>query len=89
MWTLYGKTQSKFNLPHSKIFLSLSPVGCFLLSLFPIERHLQFSLQILIAESMPTSHFTIDIMKVPKLSTLHVHDVVGNSVVCYQHHEGA
>ncbi len=65
-----------FSILHN--FLSLSLVGWFLLPLFPIGRHLHFSLRIGITENMPTSHFTLHIMKVPKRSTMHIHDVVGN-----------
>jgi hypothetical protein len=35
------------------------------------------------------SHITIHIMKVPKQSTMSVHDVTGKSVGNYLHHEGA
>ena len=67
-----------------KKFLSLSPIGWFLFSLFPIGRHLHFSLQIRIAENTPTSRFTIHIMKVPSslLSTF-MKQLAG---LC-QHHE--
>jgi hypothetical protein len=65
----------------------LSLVGWFLLLLFPIGRHLHFSLRIGIAENMPTSHFTLQIMKVPKRSTMRIHDVVGQ--IYYPHHESA
>jgi hypothetical protein len=58
-------------------FLSLSPIGWFVLSLLSIGRHLHFSLQIWIAENTPTSRFTIHIMKVLRQSSLRVHDVAG------------
>jgi hypothetical protein len=70
-------------------FLSLSPIGWFLFSLFPIGRHLHFSLRIHIAENMPTSFFTIHIMKVLRQSPIHVHDVAGKFAIYYPHHEGA
>jgi hypothetical protein len=70
-------------------FLSSSPTGWFLLPLFPIGQHLNFSLRIRIADNTSMSHFTIHIMKVPKWSTMHVHDVVGKSAVYYPHHESA
>jgi hypothetical protein len=66
----------------------LSPIGWFLLSLFPIGEHLHFSFRIKIAENTPTSRFTIHIMKVLRQSPMHIHDVVGKSAVCYPHHEG-
>jgi hypothetical protein len=44
--------------------VSLSPIGYFSLSWFPIGWHLHFSLQIRIAKNTPTSHITIHIMKV-------------------------
>jgi hypothetical protein len=69
-------------------FLSLSPIGWFLFSLFPIGRHLHFSLRISIAEITPTSSFTIHIMKVLRQSPIHVHDVAGKFVIYYPHHEG-
>jgi hypothetical protein len=72
-----------------KKFFSLSPIGWFLLSLFPIGRHLHFSFRIGIAENTPTSRFTIHILKVLRQSPKHIHDVVGKSAVCYPHHEGA
>ncbi len=81
---------------HSKLtfhilnnLFSLSPIGWFLFSWFPIGWHLNFSFRIRTAENMPTSHITIHIMKVPKQSTMSVHDVAGKSVVNYPHHEGA
>jgi hypothetical protein len=64
--------------------------------LFPIGRHLHFSLRIWIAEKTPliaentlTSHFTIHIMEVLRQSPMHIHDVAGKSAVYYPHHEGA
>jgi hypothetical protein len=72
-----------------KSLLSLSPIGWFLLSLFPIGRHLHFALRIRIAKNMPTSRFTIRIMKVLRQSPIRIHDVVGKSVIYYPHHEGA
>jgi hypothetical protein len=72
-----------------KNVLSLSPVGWFLLSLFPIGRHLHFSFQIRIAENTPKSRFTIHIMKVLRQSPMCIHDVVGKSAVYYPHHKGA
>jgi hypothetical protein len=70
-------------------FLSLSPIGWFLFSLFPIGRHLHFSLGIRIAENTPTSSFTIHIMKVLRQSPIHVHDVAGKFAIYYPHHESA
>jgi hypothetical protein len=70
-------------------FLSLSPIGWFLFSLFPIGRHLHFSLRIQIAENTPTSFFTIHIMKVLRQSPTYVHDVAGKFAIYYPHHEGA
>jgi hypothetical protein len=87
MWIVNGNTHSKYNNPHSKQFLYLSPIGWFLFSLFPIGRHLYFSLQIRIAENTPTSSFTILIMKVLRQSPIHVHDVVGKFAIYYPHHE--
>ncbi len=72
-----------------KSFLSLSPIGSFLLSLLLIGRHLHFSLRIRIAENTPTSHFTIHIMKVHRQSPMSIHDVVAKSVIYYPHREGA
>jgi hypothetical protein len=72
-----------------KSLLSLSPIGWFLLSLFPIGRHLHFSLRIRIAKNTPTFRFTIRIMKVLRQSPMRIHDVVGKSVIYYPHHEGA
>jgi hypothetical protein len=68
--------------------LFLSPIGWFLLSLFPIGPHLHFSFRIRIAENTPTSRFTIHIMKALRQSPKRIHDVVGKSAVCYPHHEG-
>jgi hypothetical protein len=70
-------------------FLSLSSIGWFLLSLFPIGRDLQFSLRRRIAENTPTSRFTIHIMKVLRHSPMRIHDMVGKSAIYYPHHEGA
>jgi hypothetical protein len=70
-------------------FLSLSSIGCFLLSLFPIGRDLHFSLRIRIAKNTPTSRFTIHIIKVLKQSPIRSHDVAGKSAIYYPHHEGA
>ncbi len=69
-------------------FLSLSPIGWFLLSLFPIGRDLHFSLRIRITENTPTSRFTIHIMKVLRQSPMHIHDVAGKSAIYNPHHEG-
>jgi hypothetical protein len=71
-----------------KSLLSLSPFGWFLLSLFPIGRHLHFSLQMRIAKNTPTSRFTIRIMQVLRQSPMRIHDVVGKSAIYYPHHEG-
>ncbi len=71
-----------------QIFLSLSSIGWLLLSLFPIGWDLHFLLRIQITENMPTSRFTINIMKVLRQSPMHVHDVVGKSAIYYPHHEG-
>jgi hypothetical protein len=81
VWILNGKAHSKFNIPHSKQFLSLSPIGWFLLSLFPIGQQLHFILQIRIAKNMSISHIAIHIMKVSRQSPMHIHDVVGKSAV--------
>jgi hypothetical protein len=70
-------------------FLPLFPIGWFLFSLFPIGRHLHFSLRIRIAENTPTSSFTIHIMKMLRQSPIHVHDVAGKFAIYYPHHEGA
>jgi hypothetical protein len=70
-------------------FLSLSSIGWFLLSLFPIGRDLQFLLRIRIAENMPTSRFIIYIMKVLMQSPMRNYDVAGKSAIYYPHHEGA
>jgi hypothetical protein len=67
----------------------MSPIGWFLFSLFPIGRHLHYSLRICIAENTPTSSFTIHIMKVLRQSPIHVHDVAGKFAIYYPHHEGA
>jgi hypothetical protein len=72
-----------------KMFYPLSPIGCFLLFLFPIGRHLHFSLRIRIAENTPTSRFTIHIMKVLRQCPMRIHDMVGKPAICYTHHEGA
>jgi hypothetical protein len=72
-----------------KDVLSLSPIGWFLLSFFPIGEHLYFSFRIQIAENTPTSCYTLNIMKLLRQSPIHIHDVVGQSPVCYPHHEGA
>ncbi len=72
-----------------KNVFSMSPIGWFLLSLFPIGQHLQFSFRIWIPENTPTSPFTIHIIKVLRQSPMCIHDVVGKSDVCYPHHEGA
>jgi hypothetical protein len=69
--------------------LSLSSIGWFLLSLFPIGQDLHFSLRIRIAENTPTSRFTIHIMNVLRQSLMRIHDVVGKSALYYPHHEGA
>jgi hypothetical protein len=70
-------------------FLSLSPIGRFLHSLFSIGPHLHFSLQIQIEENTPISHITIYIMKVFRWSSMRIHEVVGKSAIFYLHHEGA
>jgi hypothetical protein len=72
-----------------KNVLTLSPIRWFLLSLFPIGRHLHFLFRIRIAENTPTSRLTIHIMKVLRQSPMRIHDAVGKSAVCYPHHEGA
>ncbi len=72
-----------------KKVLFSSPIGWFLLSLFPIGQHLHFSFRIRIAENTPTYPFTIHIMKVLMRSPMRIHDVVGKSVVYNPHHEGA
>jgi hypothetical protein len=72
-----------------KSFLSLSPIGWFLLSVFPICRHLHFSFQIRKEENTPTSRFTIRIMNVLRQSPMRIHDVVGKPAVYYPHHENA
>jgi hypothetical protein len=61
MWIVNGEAHLKFSIPHSKQFLSFSPIGWFLLSLCPTGHHLHFSLQIQIANDKPTTY---------KLSTL-------------------
>jgi hypothetical protein len=70
-------------------FFSLSSIGWYLLSLFPIGRDLHFSLRIQIAENTPTSRFTIHIMKVLRQSPMRIHEVAGKSAIYYPHHEGA
>jgi hypothetical protein len=87
MWLVNGNTHLKYNIPNSKQFLSLSPIGWFLLSLFPIGQHLHFSLQIRIAKTTPTSRLTIHIMKVLRQSPMPVHEVAGKSAVYYLYHE--
>jgi hypothetical protein len=72
-----------------KSFFSLSPIGWFLLSLFPIGRQLHFSFRKRIAENTPTSYFTIRIMKVLRLSPMPIHAVGSKSAVYYPHHEDA
>ncbi len=72
-----------------KNVLSLSPIGWFLLSLFPFGRHLHFSFRIQIPENTPTSRFTIHLMKVLRQSPMHIHDVVGKSALCYPQPEDA
>jgi hypothetical protein len=89
MWVVNSNVHLKYNIPHSKIFLSLSSIGWILLSLFPIGRDLHFSFRIQIAENTPTSCFTIRIMKALRQSPMRIHDVVGKSVIYYPHHEGA
>jgi hypothetical protein len=89
MWIVNGTAHSKYNIPHSKKFLSLSPIGWFLLSLFHIGQHIHFSFQIRIAENILTSRFTIRIMKVLRQSPLRIREVVGKSAVYYPHHEDA
>ncbi len=70
-------------------FLSLSSIGWFLLSLFPIGRDLHFALRIWIAENTPTSRFTIHIMKGLGQSPMRIHDVTGKFAIYYPHHEDA
>jgi hypothetical protein len=65
-----------FHIPNN--VLSLPPIGWFLLSWFPIGRHLHFSFQIRIAENTPTSRFTIHIMKVLRQSPMCIHDMWAN-----------
>jgi hypothetical protein len=89
MWIVNGTHMQNITFHILKSFLSLSPIGWFLLSLFPIGRHLHFSFRILIAENTQTSRFTIHIIKVLRQSPLHIHDVVGKSAVYYPHHEDA
>jgi hypothetical protein len=87
MLIVNGNAHSKYNIPHSKKRFSLvSYIGWFLLSLFPISRHLHFSFWIRIAENTPTSCFTIHIMKVLRQSPLCIHDVVGKFAFCYPYH---
>ncbi len=82
-----GNVHLKYNI--LKKVLSLSSIGWFLLSLFPIGQNLHFLLRIWIAENTPTSRFTIHIMKVPRQSPRRIHDVAGISAIYYPHHEGA
>jgi hypothetical protein len=89
MWIVNGNARSKYNIPHSKQFFILVSIGWFLLSLNPIGRDLHFSLRIRIAENIPTSRFTINIMKVLRQSPMRFHDVAGKSAIYYSHHEGA
>jgi hypothetical protein len=89
MWIVNGNVHSKYNIPQSKQFFSLSSIGWFLLSLFPIGPDLHFSFQIWIAENTPTSRFTIHIMKVLKWSPVRIYDVAGKSAIYYSHHEDA
>jgi hypothetical protein len=70
-----------------KSFFSLSPIGSFSPSWFPIGWHLHFSLRIRIAKNTPKSH----IMYYPhhegaRGSPMHIHDVGGKSVINYPHH---
>jgi hypothetical protein len=70
-------------------FLSLSFIGWFLLSPFPIGRDLNFSFRIWIAENTSTSCCTIHIMKVLRQSPMRIHDVAGKFAIYYPHHEDA
>ncbi len=67
-------------------FLSLSSIGWIFLALFPIGRDLHFSFRIRKAGNMPTSRFTIHIMKVLRQSPMRIHDVMGKFAVYYPHH---
>jgi hypothetical protein len=83
MWIVNGNVHPKYNIPHSKQFLSLSSIGWILLCLFPIGRDLRFSFQIRIAENTQTSRFTIHIMKVLSQSPMRIHDVTGKFAIYY------
>jgi hypothetical protein len=70
-------------------FLPLSSIGWILLCLFPTGQDLHFSFRIRIAENMPTSCFTIHIMKVLRQSPMRIHDVTGKFAIYYPQHEDA
>jgi hypothetical protein len=86
MWIVNSNAHSKYNIPHSKKFVILVSYWLVFTSLFPIGRHLHFSLRIWIEKNTPTFRFTIRIMKVLRQSPMR--DVVGKSVIYYPHHEG-
>jgi hypothetical protein len=68
-------------------FLSWSPIGLILLSLFPIGQYLHFHSNLGSRKSANISH-TVHVMKVPWRSPMHVHNVAGESADYYSHHGG-
>ncbi len=77
MWIVNGKTRSKFNIPHSKQFFFLSPIGWFLLLLFPIGL-----LYIFHRDTGSKKYAN-------KRSAIRVHDVEGKSAIYYPYPGGA
>jgi hypothetical protein len=82
MWIENSNGHSKFSILILNNLSSLFPISWFLLSLFPVDRHLHFLLRMTTEANPPIRH-KIHIMKVAERSPRHVHDVTGESAAFY------
>ncbi len=81
MWIVNGTRHSKYSITHSKPLFILILHGLIFTFLDSYWSAFTFFIKNTDSKNMPTSHFAIHIMKVPKWSTMRVRDVAVKSAV--------